>query len=136
MTALSETKKSITIEGDNIFDIVSFYQEINRVFMSNEDWDLGHSLDALNDLLYGGFGEIKGKEPILLIWKNIEKSEAALGIAATKIFYEEKLAMPAVYNAAWAREKLAALNNEGAETYFKIILDIIADHPNIELQRR
>ena len=41
--------------------------------MQNEDWDISTSLDAFNDLLYGGFGEIKGKESLLLIWKNFEK---------------------------------------------------------------
>jgi hypothetical protein len=36
----------IILEGKNIHDIPSFYQEINRDFMQNEDWELGESLDA------------------------------------------------------------------------------------------
>ncbi|RYE19280.1 MAG: hypothetical protein EOP45_12880 [Sphingobacteriaceae bacterium] len=59
-------QKRLVIEGDRIFDIPSFYAEINRVLMLDEDWQIGHSLDALNDLLYGGFGEIKQNESDLL----------------------------------------------------------------------
>lgn len=42
------------IEGASINDIASLYVEINRVFMADEDWQLGASLDALDDLLHGG----------------------------------------------------------------------------------
>jgi len=59
-------KKSLFIEGDHISDIASFYKEINRVFMQNENWKIGSTLDALDDLLYGSYGEIKQSEPIML----------------------------------------------------------------------
>lgn len=60
----------IILEGKNIHDIPSFYKEINRVFMQNEDWELGESLDAFNDRLYGGFGILKGLSNIQLIWNS------------------------------------------------------------------
>jgi len=126
-------RKTIIIEGNNISDVISFYNEINRVFMQNEDWKLGNSLDALNDLFYGGYGEIKGKESVELIWKDISKSKSALGYEATKAFYEEKLANPGTYNVKWAEEKLAELERNEGETYFDIVLGIVKDHPNIEL---
>ena len=126
-------RKTIIIEGNNISDVISFYNEINRVFMQNEDWKLGNSLDALNDLFYGGYGEIKGKESVELIWKDISKSKSALGYEATKAFYEEKLANPGTYNVKWAEEKLAELERNEGETYFDIVLSIVKDHPNIEL---
>ena len=44
---------TLTIAGHAIRDIASFYDEINRVFMACEDWSLGPSLDALDDLFYG-----------------------------------------------------------------------------------
>ena len=56
--------KKIIIEGKNINNIETFYEEVNRVFMSDEHWKIAQSLDALNDMLYGSFGEIKGKEKI------------------------------------------------------------------------
>ena len=124
---------NIVIEGSQIQDISSFYEEINRVFMQNEDWKLGESLDAFSDLLYGGFGEIKGNEPVQFIWKDINKSKQSLGVEATKVFYEEKLANPSTYNVSWAKDKLKALENGEGQTYFEIIIEIIKEHPNIEL---
>jgi hypothetical protein len=50
------------IKGGYITGISTFYQEINRVFMQDENWKISESLDAFNDLLYGGFGSIKGEE--------------------------------------------------------------------------
>jgi len=41
----------LIIDGANIRDIASFYDEINRVFMVGEDWQLGASLDGLDDML-------------------------------------------------------------------------------------
>lgn len=80
----TDGRKILTIEGGAIHGIASFYDEINRVFMANENWTLGPSLDALNDLLYGGFGAIDGAEPVTLIWNNIAQSRTALGVDATR----------------------------------------------------
>jgi len=124
---------NLVIDGNKIHDITSFYNEINRVFMQNEDWKLGESLDAFSDLLYGGFGAIKGKEPVQFIWENINKSKDALGIDATKAFYKDKLEDPSTYNVDWVKEKLEALENGEGQTYFEIIIEIIREHPNIEL---
>lgn len=42
------THIELTIDGNRIRDIPSFYMEINSVFMSGEEWQLGPSLDALS----------------------------------------------------------------------------------------
>lgn len=125
--------KNIIIEGKHITDIETFYKEINRVFMQNEDWDISQSLDAFNDLLYGGFGEIKGNEPLQLIWKNFEENKNQLGFNATKSFYEGKLKAPETYNIDFVREKIKELESGKGLTYFEIILEIISDHSNINL---
>lgn len=125
--------KNIIIEGKNISDINTFYKEINRILMQNEDWDISTSLDAFNDLLYGGFGEIKGKEPLLLIWKNFEKNKKSLGLKTTKAFYESKLNAPDRHNTDFVKEKITALECGQGQTYFEIILEIISDHSNIKL---
>ncbi|AZI33093.1 barstar family protein [Kaistella carnis] len=125
--------KNIIIEGKHITDIETFYKEINRVFMQNEDWDISQSLDAFNDLLYGGFGEIKGNEPLQLIWKNFEENKKQLGFNATKTFYEGKLQAPETYNIDFVREKIKELESGKGRTYFEIILEIISDHSNINL---
>ena len=125
--------KHLVIEGKNISNIKTFYQEINRVFMQHENWKIGESLDALNDLFYGGFGEIKGKENIRLIWENFEENKKALGLEMTKNFYESKLKSPEIFNTVFIKEKIEALENGNGQTYFEIIAEIIAEHSNIKL---
>lgn len=125
--------KTITIDGNNIHDIPSFYDEINRVFMENEDWQLGESLDALNDLFYGAYGAIRNKENIRLVWKQFEQNRKALGVELTKAYYREKLKSPDVFNAELANKKLSKLESGKGQTYFEIILEIISEHPNIYL---
>ncbi|SEW51487.1 barstar family protein [Chitinophaga arvensicola] len=127
-------EKQITIDGNRITSITSFYEEINRVFMTGEDWQLGNSLDAFNDLLYGGFGAIKSDEPVTLLWHNMDKSRQALGHAATRQYYEEKLLPESPFNKEHFREKLDELDRGEGQTYFDILLEIIADHPNIRLR--
>jgi RNAse (barnase) inhibitor barstar len=127
---------TFTIDGRNISDIASFYDEINRVFMAGEDWKLGPSLDALNDLFHGGFGAITGLETFTLVWQDMEKNRADLGIGVTRQFYLNKLQQPERFNAARIGSDLAELENGTGPTYFEIILQIIADHPNIRLLSR
>lgn len=127
-------KRQIIINGSAIKDLVSFYEEINRVFMSDENWKIRNSLDAFNDLLYGGFGAVKTAEPIDLIWLDIERSKEALGYKATKAFYEEKLKPGSLFNKALFERKLALLESGTGETYFDIIMSIISDHQNIDLK--
>jgi len=126
-------EKQLVIDGNLISDIPSFYAEINRVFMTGEDWQLGYSLDGFNDLLYGGFGAIKGNEPVKLLWRNMEKSRSALGYEVTRQYYEEKLTAGPAFNTEHFRMQLDALDNGSGQTYFDILLEIIADHPNITL---
>ncbi|NUU66796.1 barstar family protein [Enterobacteriaceae bacterium BIT-l23] len=125
--------KTLILEGSRIHDIGSFYDQINGLFMADESWQLGPSLDALNDLLYGGFGVLQGNEPLTLIWRDIAQSRAALGRDATRRYYQDKLAQPQRYHQARIRQELALLERGEGPTYFDIILEIIADHPNITL---
>jgi len=127
------TKKEIILNGKAVSDIDSFYEEVNRVFMSDEDWEIGNSLDALNDLLYGGFGAIKGNEPVKLIWEDIDVSKSSLGYETTKAYYEQKLKPDSIFNKTLFREKLKVLEEGTGETYFDIIMTIISEHTNIEL---
>jgi RNAse (barnase) inhibitor barstar len=125
--------KTLILEGSRIHDIGSFYDQINGLFMADESWQIGPSLDALNDLLYGGFGVLQGNEPLTLIWREIAQSRAALGHDATRRYYQDKLTQPQRYHQARIRQELASLERGEGPTYFDIILEIIADHPNITL---
>ena len=125
--------KKIIIEGKNINNIETFYEEVNRVFMSQENWKIAQSLDAFNDLLYGSFGEIKGKEKIQLIWKDMEQNQKSLGFQTTLEFYQNKLKSPEIFNRKFVLSKIDELHNGVGLTFFEIILEIIADHENIIL---
>lgn len=127
-------EKQLFIDGNLISDIPSFYEEINRVFMADEDWKLGNSLDAFNDLLYGGFGAIEGGERVTLVWQQMEKNRLDLGYEVTRQYYEEKFLAHSAFNKDYFREKLEALNNGTGQTYFDMLLEIIADHPNIRVE--
>ncbi len=123
----------VSIEGDAIHDIASFYEEINRVFMSNEDWTLGNSLDAFDDLLYGGYGLAKDATELQLVWRNFEHSRQALGYAATRAYYQQKLEPGSPFSKDLFENKLRELERGNGQTYFDILLAIIADHPQITL---
>ncbi|MEP7455058.1 ribonuclease inhibitor [Phyllobacterium sp. SB3] len=127
---------TFTIDGKNVSDISSFYDEINRVFMADEDWKLGPSLDALNDMFHGGVGAIKGNGPVTLIWKEMEKNRTDLGVEVTRRFYLGKLESPEQYDVMRIKRDLAELENGTGPTYFEIVLQVIADHPNITLLPR
>ena len=123
----------LTIDGARVRDIPSFYDEVNRVFMSGESWRLGESLDALDDLLYGGYGALHGRSGARVVWADHAASRRALGREATIAHHRSKLERPGVFNAARARSAIADLEAGAGATYFEIVLEIIADHSEIEL---
>src|SRR5690606_27640355 len=123
----------LEIDGNNFHDIDSFYDEINRLVMSDEDWKLGNSLDAFNDLLYGEIGILKDFDQLEIHWKNSEKSRSELGFETTKNFYQNKLKYPEVFNSQYIQQKLDELESGQGQTYFEILLEIISEHKNINL---
>ena len=127
--------KQIVINGSSIHDIKSFYAEINRVFMHNETWEIGESLDAFNDLLYGGFGIIENGENTKIIWLDIESSKAALGFEITRSYYLNKLQPGSNFDKQYFQDKLEELEHGNGQTYFDILMEIISEHPNIELHK-
>lgn len=125
--------RHITIEGSTITDISSFYAEINRVFMAGESWKLAPSLDALNDMLYGSYGAIEGGQPVVVLWQDMAASRAALGIDATRRFLLGRMKDRSQFNGSAITAQIEALNAGRGKTYFDIVLDVFAEHPNIEL---
>lgn len=124
---------TLIIDGNRFDDIAGFYAEINRVFMATEDWQLGCSLDALDDMLYGGYGAMNGVSDAVITWVNIDKSRADLGLAATRGWLLAKLDQPDGFNRKAITAQLAALETGQGQTYFDIVAEIFADHPNLRL---
>lgn len=73
-------RKVIIIKGNSFSSLEGFYDEVDRVLTKNLNWKTGHTLDAFNDLLRGGFGVHEYEEPIILIWENSHKSKAELNM--------------------------------------------------------
>lgn len=124
---------TLQIEGDAIQDIDSLYAELNRVFMACEDWQLGPSLDALDDLLHGGYGALAGHDQATLVWRDIAHSRAALGVDATRRWLQAKLDGPGHFNAQAISHQLEALQRGDGQTYFEIVMEIFASHRQITL---
>lgn len=62
------------IDGENFSDLEGFYKEFNEKVFNNET--VVHNLDALNDVLRGGFGT--PEEGFRLFWHNSERSRKNL----------------------------------------------------------
>jgi len=126
----------LILEGSAIHDIASFYAEINRVFMSSESWQLGHSLDALDDMLYGGYGALAGHHSATVIWNDVEHSRIALGKETTRAWLQAKLAGNGTFNARAIAGQLQALKTGEGQTYFQIVMEILAAHTQLTLVPR
>lgn len=125
---------NLQINGRAITGIDSFYAEINRVFMADEEWALGPSLDALDDLLYGGYGALQGHATATVTWRDAELSRAVLGMDATRAWLQVKLQQPGTFNADVIRRQLDALERGEGQTYFEIVMEVFAGHPRITLR--
>lgn len=126
-------KLVLQIEGAAINDIASLYAEINRVFMAGEDWQLAPSLDALDDLLYGGYGALAGHAQATLIWRDIAHSRTALGMETTRQWLQAKLDTPGSFNTQAIARQLQALQQGEGPTYFEIVIEIVSGHRQITL---
>lgn len=124
----------LQIDGRAITDIDSFYAEMNRVFMAGEDWQLGSSLDALDDLLYAGYGVLRGHATATVAWRDADLSRVALGMDATCTWLQAKLQQPGTFSADVIRRQLDALERGEGQTYFEIVMEIFASHPRITLR--
>jgi hypothetical protein len=123
----------LRIEGKRVRDIPSLYAELNRVFMPDEEWSLGESLDALDDLLYGGFGVLAQASSARVVWVDSAVSREALGIPLTRAYLAAKLERPDIYAAGPARAALDDLERGGGTTYFELVLQVFAGHPELDL---
>lgn len=132
----SKDPLTLELDGSAINDIPGFYTEINRVFMSSESWRLGGSLDALDDMLYGGYGALAGHDSATVIWNDMEHSRLALGKETTRAWLQAKLVGNGAFNARAIAEQLQALEAEEGQTYFQIVMEIFAAHTQLALVPR
>jgi RNAse (barnase) inhibitor barstar len=122
-------KTTYEIDGNNFSDLVGFYIEFSDKVLGTKDW--GHNLDALNDVLRGGFGT--PFEGFLLVWNNSEKSMEILGWPETVKFLDQKLTKCHPSNVESVNRDLEEAKQGHGQTLFQIIVGIIKEHRDIEL---
>ena len=123
----------IVIHGGHFSSLAGFYEEVSHVLMKDVDWKVG-TLDGFDDILYGGFGVIEGKEETEIIWKESRKSKEDLGFTATREFYENKIRQGKPFNIEFIQQKLDELISGKGQTLFDILVEIIESHANIILR--
>lgn len=124
------------IDGAEVGGIDDLYEQFNREFMHDADWQMGANLDALNDVLYGLDAESRDGDPAVVVWHDHARSREALGFDETERWMLGKLSRPGVFNEARIVSDLDALRAGTGKTYFEIVLEVFADHPLIDLQLR
>src|SRR5580704_12713647 len=83
--------KTFIINGSNFSNLKSFYGEVVNVLTKDFADKFGQNMNAFDDILLGGFCKFEYQEPIILIWKNAEKSKNDLGWPETIKYIEDKL---------------------------------------------
>jgi len=71
--------KEIIVDGNAFDNKHGFYEAFEKALMMGDKWEMGHNLDAFNDVLRGGFGVHEYGEKLVIRWINIAKSRAQLG---------------------------------------------------------
>jgi RNAse (barnase) inhibitor barstar len=125
--------KEIILNGNKFSDLESFYNEVDKVLTKNLNLKTGHSLDAFNDILRGGFGIHEYEEQIKIIWVNSLKSKNDLGFESTIQYLKNKLKTCHPSNVEYVKADLAEAEMHNGKTLFEIIVDLIKAHSHIEL---
>ncbi len=125
--------KVIRIDGNTFDDIDGFYEEAYRVLTSGLDWPVAHNLDALNDVLYGGFGVFGPREPVVLQWTNFSKSRKDLGVGPSITYYDQRASGLIGNRSEFFRRKADDLRAGIGETFMDTLLQMIREHPEISL---
>ena len=118
-----EERRTVVLDGDNFSDIAGFYAEISRLLAPESKPAAG--LDALNDLLRGGFGETEAYEPLEIRWLHSDKSREDLGREATLAYYEARLPRVHPSNRPRAEKRLEQLRSGKGKTLFDQITELI-----------
>ena len=124
---------TIVLDGREIFDLSSFYDEIESKLTSDHGWNMGRNLDAFNDVLRGGFGVFDYDEPVRLVWQHSEESRADLGWAETVEYLQFQLGACHPDDVPLVKEDLELAEKKAGKTLFEIIIGIIREHGHVEL---
>lgn len=126
--------KTYKIFGAKVDSIESLYAQFNDLFMRDADWQLGVTLDGLDDVLYGIEPSGDETDSVVVEWLDHDQSRNALGVNSTIAWIEHKLQHPDQFNIGHWEAELADLRAGAGKTYFDRVLDVFADHDGITLE--
>src|SRR5262245_54756981 len=112
------------IDGDQFSSLEEFAAVFSRNVLRDYQWR--GNLDALNDILRGGFGT--PEEGFCLVWQNAERSKQVLGYSETTRQLELRLSECHPANRPAVAAELEAARSGKGPTVFDWLVEIIRDH--------
>lgn len=117
-------KKIYTIDGDKFDNFEEFCDHLSWTLLSDCNW--GGNLDALNDILRGGFGT--PEEGFIIKWKNSSRSRDKLGYEETARRFENILEKCHPSNIERLTMALHLARKKQGQTLFELLVEIFLDH--------
>lgn len=128
----------VTIDGAEISSLSDFYNTIYPQITKDLDWIPAHNMDALADILRGGFGQHQFGDSLQITWKNFDHSRASLGYQETLKWIEAKMYPGSPYNQKRLRyQRKQALACQGitiGERLLAVLRETLAEMPGSSLK--
>lgn len=117
---MPEVPPVFVIDGARFDDLEGFWDEVERVLIPGAKW--GRNLDALADVLGGGFGTPAGG--FVVRWVNAGRSRELLGFTETARWLDQRLSEVHASNRAEFARRLEHARKQRGETMFEALIDI------------
>ncbi|MED4697187.1 barstar family protein [Peribacillus frigoritolerans] len=124
--------KVFIIDGDKFSNFKGFCKEFSDIVLSGK-YKWRGNLDAFNDILFGGFGDIETEEQFTIIWRNSAKSKVDLGYSETIVKLNEILKNCQHSNEEKVIQEIKDAKMNNGPTIFDLIEEIILDKENVTL---
>ena len=124
------TKKVFIVDGSKFSTLTEATAILNDALGLDGAWN--GNLDALNDILSGGFGT--PDEGFVLVWRNSALSRDRLGHSETLRWLQRTVRECHQLNIPNVRQRIAAAEQGKGETLFDALVEIICGHEEIELR--
>ncbi|KOR79302.1 hypothetical protein AM232_13225 [Bacillus sp. FJAT-21352] len=124
--------KVFIIDGDKFSNFKGFCKEFSDIVLSGK-YKWHGNLDAFNDILFGGFGDIENEEQFTIIWRNSAKSKVDLGYSETIVKLNENLNNCHQSNEEKVIQEIKDAKMNKGPTIFDLIEEIILDNENVTL---
>ncbi len=123
---------TIFIDGAKFSDFEGFMEYMQGVLLDNSYNHKLEGLDALADVLEGGFGVYGLKDEVRVKWKEYKKSKQDLGEVETYKYLSENLESCHPTNKEEVKEMIMFAQTDNRYTLFYFILDVFFEAKNVK----